>query len=232
MAIALDSSTPAAVWGTANTVTTGSFSPPAGSFLLVFAEGDENTTSFTVTNTGGLTFTGIDTLLTASGSATNSLASWWAYTAAAPGSMTVSIARVNGSSFNANAVKVLVFTGTETSFTGAHGTASSNTKTLTGTQNNSWFWAAIGDNNGSTTDAAGTGCSWNDAETGFGGISGGILKRTSQDGVNGSGTTMSAGSAPSNMSIAMVEIKAAGAAPATPRPKLNLQQAIVRASTR
>ncbi len=228
----LDASTPAPVWGTANTVTTASFTPPAQSMLIAFAEGDENFTSFTISNTGGLTFTNIDLLLTASGSATNSLGTWWAYTATSPGSMTVSNARVNGSGFNANGLKVAVFTGTETTFTGAHGTASSNTKTLAGTQPNSWFWAAIGDNIGSTTDAAGTGCSWNDAETSFGGVSGGILKRTSQDGVNGGNTTMSAGSAASNMSIAMVEIKAPSSTSSPPGSPLILPRlAVIQAST-
>jgi len=212
VAVALDSSTPAFVTGTANPVTTAAFSPPAGSLLVAFCLADESNT-FAVSG-GGLTWTKIDQLQTATGSAVNSLTSWWAYTPSALTNITVSSTRTG--SFTANALKVLVFTGAETTFTGAHNAVSSNTVTLTGTQTGSWMWAAVGDNLGSTSDAAGSGCTWNDAETVFGGVSGGVLKRTSQDGANGSGTTLSAGTAPSNMSIAAVEVKAASSSVSPP----------------
>lgn len=206
MAIALDGSTPAFVTGTTATVTTASFSPPANSLLIAFVSADENNT-FTVSG-GSLTWTTIDTLTTASGSNLNSMATRWAFTSSALTNITVSSTRTN---FNGNFLKVCVFTGTESSFSGAHGTAQANSLTLTGTQTGSWFWAMIGDNLGSTADGAGTGCTYNDAEVAAGGISAGVLKRTSMDGTNGGNTTMSAGSGGS-LSIAMVEIKAGSAA--------------------
>jgi hypothetical protein len=209
MAITLDSSTPAFVSGTANPATTASFTPPSGSLLIAFAEADESNT-FSISG-GGLTWTALDTVGV---TARNSLASWWAIGAGA--SMTVSVTKTG--SFTANAVKVLVFTGAEATFTGAHNVAQSNTITLTGTQTGSWMWAAVGDNLGATSDTAGTGCTYNDAEIAFGGVSGGILKRTTADGVAGSGTTLSAGSSSADMSIIAVEIKAPSTAssPALP----------------
>lgn len=218
--VALDASTPAFVTGTSNPAVTASFTPPARSMLIAFAEADESNT-FSLSNTGGLSFTSIDSL---SAAGVNSLGSWWAYTKTAPGSMTVSATRTG--SFNACALKLLVFTGTETTFTGAHSVAQSNTTTLVGTRTGSWGWAAIGDNLGATTDAAGTGCTYNDAEVAFGGVSGGILKRTAIDGIAGGNMTLAAGSAPGSMSIIAVEIK-----PYLP-PPLYLSQAVTRAATR
>jgi len=202
VAVALDSSTPAFVTGTANPATTAAFSPPAGSLLVAFCLADESNT-FAISG-GGLTWTKIDQLSVAG---LNSLTTWWAYSATAPGSITVSSTKTG--SFTANALKVCVFTGAESAFTGAHGSAQSNTITLTATQTGSWGWAVVGDQVGSTTDAAGTGCTWNDAEAAFGGVSGGVLRRTSADGVSGSGTTLTAGAAPTSMSIAAVEVRAA-----------------------
>jgi hypothetical protein len=96
------------------------------------------------------------------------------------------------------------------------------------TQTGSWGWAAFGDNIGATSDAAATGCTWNDAESAFGGVSGGILKRTTADGVSGSNTTMAAGTTSSDCSIAMVEVKAA-ATVITPR-SVRLPQAVFRSA--
>ena len=193
--------------------------------LIAFTEADE-ANSFSVSG-GSLSWNLIDQLTTASGSAVNSLSTWWAYTASALSGITISCTK--SGSFTANGLKVCVFTGTESSFSGAHGTASSNTITKAMTQTGSWGWAAIGDNLGATTDAAGTGCVYNDAETAFGGVSGGILKRSAMDGVNGGNLTMSAGTASSNMSIAFVEIKA----PSTSIPVRStfVRQALMRAAT-
>src|SRR5437764_9280827 len=202
MALALDASTPAFVSGTSNPVTTATFSPPAGSLLIAFTIADESNT-FSVSG-GGLTWTRLDQLSVAG---LNSLSTWWAYCATAPGSITVSSTKTG--SFTANALKVAVFTGAEAVFGGAHGSAQSNTISLTATQTGSWGWAVVGDQVGSTADAAGTGCTWNDAEAAFGGVSGGILRRTTADGVSGTGTTLTAGTAPTSMSIAAVEVKAA-----------------------
>lgn len=219
MTLALDGSSPAFVKGTANPATTASFTPPSGALLIAFSMADESNT-FSLSG-GSLTWTQLNTVGV---TARNSLASWWAISAGA--SMTVSSTRTG--SFTANALRVLVFTGAEASYTGAHNVAQSNTITLSMTQTGSWGWAAFGDNLGTTTDAAGTGCTWNDAESAFGGVAGGILKRTTADGTSGSNTTMSAGSASSDCSIIMVEVKAATViTPLTVR----LPQAVSRAAS-
>lgn len=224
MVLALDGSTPTFVKGTSNPATTASFSPPANAMLIAFAEADEGNT-FSVSG-GSLTWTQIDSL--SGGGGVASVSSWRAFTTTAPGSITVSSTRTGG--FTANSLKVLVFTGAETSFTGAHSIASSNTTSATATQTGSWFWAGLGQDSGSTSDAAGTGCSWNDAEAAFGGISGGILKRTTADATNGSSTTMSAGSSAAGMAIVMVEVKAASASTAVFPLRPRLMQPIFRAA--
>jgi hypothetical protein len=211
VAFAIDASSPAWVKGTSNPVSTGSFTPPANACILVFTEADEVNT-FSVTNSAGLTLTQQNTVGVA---ARNSLSSWVGYSGSSPSSMTVTSTKTG--SFTAHSLRVLVITGTELTFSGAHNVAQSNTVTLTMTQTGSWGFAAFGDNLGATTDAAGTGCTWHDAEAVFGGVSGGHLKRTTADGVSGSGTTMSAGAAATDCSIVMVEIKApSGGTPAVP----------------
>jgi hypothetical protein len=212
VAFAIDASSPAWVKGTTNPATTASFTPPANACILVFTEADESNT-FVVTNSGGLTLTQQNTVGV---SARNSLSSWIGYSGSSPSAMTVTSTKTG--SFTAHSLRVLVITGTELSFTGAHNVAQSNTITLTMTQTGSWGFAAFGDNLGATTDTAGTGCTWHDAESAFGGVSGGLLKRTTADGVSSAGTTMAAGSTASDCSIVMVEIKApsAGGTPAVP----------------
>lgn len=200
MALALDASTPAFVHATANPAVTASFSPPAASLLIAFTIGDVSNTW--VVSGGGLTWTKIDAL---SPSGVNSVSTWWAYAVSAPGPMTVSAQRTG--SYNANALKVLVFTGAESGFTGAHLAAQSYEVSLTATATGSWVWAVIGDQLGKTNDIAISGCVYNDAEISFGGISGGILKRTTADGVSGSPVLIGASTAPQDMSIAAVEIK-------------------------
>jgi hypothetical protein len=210
MVLALSVNTPGIVRGTGNPNVTGSFTPDANALIAVLAGADESTT-FGITNTGGIAFgTALDTLSVAG---RGSLASWVGFAGSSPSAMTISCTQTG--SFTANLLRVLVFTGAESSFTGAHGVAQSNTITKVGTAAGSWFWAVCLDELGTTTDAAGTGCSWHDAETAFGGISGGSLKRTTADGTNGGNTTMAFGSASANMSIIALEIKPAAASTAS-----------------
>lgn len=201
MAIAFDASSPAVVRGTSNPATTASFTPAANAMILVFTEADEGNT-FALSNSASMSFTSLDSL---NGSSRNSLGSWVGFTGSSPSSMTITSTRTG--TFTAHMLLVYVLTGTELSFTGAHGVAQSNTITLTMTQTGSLGVAAIGDNLGGT-DAAGTGCTYQTAQATFGGVSGGGLKRTTADGVSGSGTTLSAGSAATDMSIIAVEVKA------------------------
>lgn len=213
MALAVGGTTPAfVVSGSANPVSTAAFSPPANSFLLALCIADELNT-FSVAG-GSLTWAAIDNL---SASGFCSLAAFWAYASSAPGSMTVASTR--SGSFTANGVKCVVFSGAESIFSGAHNKASSNTLSLTATADNSWLWAAFGNEADTTSDTAGTGCTWNDAEVDFGGagISGGILRRTTADGLSSVSSTISAGSTATQRSILAVEIKpASAAAPVVP----------------
>jgi len=190
VALALDASTPSMVKGTTTPATTAAFSPPAGSLLFAICEADELNT-FSISNTGtALTWTSIGASTNQSGE--GSIQIYWAYAAAAPGSITVSSARTG--SFTANALKVLVFTGAETSFTGAKAAAFATTVNVTTTGNNSWVWAGHIEENGGA-DTAATGCSFNDAETSFGGIGGGVLKRTATTPASGTVVTIGVTSA-------------------------------------
>lgn len=185
MVLALDSSSPSMVKGTTTPATTASFSPPAGTLLFALCEADEINT-FAVSNTGtSLTWTSIGVSTNASGQ--GSIQVYWAYNAVAQSNITVSSARTG--SFTANALKVLVFTGAETSFTGAKAAAFTATVNVTTTAANSWVWAAHIEENGGA-DTAATGCSFNDAETSFGGIGGGVLKRTANTPTSGTVVTI------------------------------------------
>ncbi|WP_086847063.1 hypothetical protein [Amycolatopsis kentuckyensis] len=207
MALALDASTPAMVKGTTTPATTASFSPPAGALLFALCEADELNT-FSISNTGtALTWTSVGVSINQSGQ--GSIQVYWAYNASAQSNITVSSARAG--SFTANALKVLVFTGAETSFTGAKATALAATVNITTTGPNSWVWAAHIEENGGA-DTAATGCSFNDAETTFGGIGGGVLKRTATTPAAGTVVTIGVTSATIPAILAFEVKEAAGAA--------------------
>jgi hypothetical protein len=173
VALALDASTPAMVKGTTNPATTATFSPPAQSLLFALCEADE-TNTFAVSNTGtALSWQSIGVSINQSGQ--GSIQVFWAWNANAQSNITVSSTRTG--SFVANGLKVLVFTGAESTFTGAKIAGLTATVNVTTTANNSWVWAAHIEEGGGA-DTAASGCTFNDAETSFGGIGGGVLKRT------------------------------------------------------
>lgn len=211
MALAVDGSTPAWVKGTSNPSTTASFSPPANAMLVALTIADElNTWSV---SGGSLTWTQVDST---NPSGFNSASVWVAFTTSAPGSITVSATKTG--SFTANSLKVVVFTGAESSFSGAH-TNNTNVATvsLTATATGSWLWAAMGNQGGGTTDTAATGCSYNDSEAAFGGISGGILKRATADGVSGNAASIGISSHNFSETLVALEVKPGSAAtPAGP----------------
>lgn len=212
MALAVDASTPAFVKGTTNPATTASFSPPANAMLVAFTTADELNT-FVVAG-GGLSWTQVDFT---NPSGFNSASAWVAFTSSAPGSITVSSTKTG--SFTANALKVVVFTGAETSFTGAHNkTTNAATLSLTATATGSWVWDMFGNQGGGTTDTAATGCTYNDAESAFGGVSGGIIRRTTADGVSGSGSAVGIATHNFSETHVAVEVKPAtgGGTPAVP----------------
>jgi hypothetical protein len=207
VALAIDASTPGFVTGVSNPATTASFSPPANSMLVAFVIADESNT-FSVAG-GGLSWTQVDS---SSPSGFNSAAVWVAFTTSAPGSITVASTKTG--SFTANALKVVVFSGAETSFSGVHTNATNvATVSLTASVTGSWLWAAFGNQGGGTTDTAATNCTYNDAETGFGGVSGGVIRRTSADGSSGVAAPIGISTHNFSETLVALEIKpAAGAA--------------------
>lgn len=224
MALAVDASTPAFVKGTTNPATTASFSPPANAMLVAFCIADELNTF--VVSGGSLSWTQVDST---NPSGFNSGAVWVAFTTSAPGSITVSSTKTG--SFTANALKVVVFTGAETSFTGAHNkTTNAATLSLTATATGSWVWDAFGNQGGGTTDTAATGCTYNDAESAFGGVSGGIIRRTTADGVSGSGSAVGISTHNFSETHVAVEIKPSSGASVIFPEQVRLTQAVVRSS--
>lgn len=120
MAIALDGSTPAGVSqtnGATTTVVSNSFSPPAGSVLVVSWVGNTaigNPSAPSISNTGGLTFTQQNWRSSAdSGGAHGQAAIWTAVAASAPGSMTVTVTTGSGSGDRHARLQVEVFSGVD-----------------------------------------------------------------------------------------------------------------------
>jgi hypothetical protein len=185
VALALDASSPARIAGTTNPATTAAFSPPANALLFAICEGDTSNT-FSVSG-GGLTW---GTVITrnAGGGNDGSAGVFWAYNTNAQSNITVSSTKTG--SFTANALRVLVFTGAETTFGGATNSAQANTTTVTTTRANSWVWAGIIDEQGTTTATAATGCTLHDALTAFGGIAGGTVKTTATTAASGTAVTI------------------------------------------
>lgn len=202
MAVALDASTPAFVTGTANPATTASFTNPAQSMLFAICEADE-TNTFVISNPSGsaLTWTSVGVGINTAGRA--SISVFWAYDAAG-GTRTVRSTRTG--SFTAHALKVLVFTGTETTFTGAKTAAQSDTASLVTTANNSWVYAGLGNENGAI-DTPSSGCALNDASTAFGGISGGVLKMNAVTATSGTNVTIGAAGTGDPHSVLAFEVK-------------------------
>lgn len=161
MALAIDASTPALASNSASattTLTSAAFSPPAGSFILVMTARDSAGATVNeqqvISSTPALTWTIIGRK-TDYASATSVIAGgtnepgdiemWWAYTATAPGSTTVSTALASGATAADAAMQVVVLTGAETTFGGAKA-ASGNTATtpsvaVTTTAANSWVFS-------------------------------------------------------------------------------------------
>lgn len=210
MAVALDASTPGFVTGTANPATTASFTNPADSMLFAICIADESNT-FVVSNPTGSALTWTSIGVSVSGAGRTNIQVYWAYDAAG-GTRTVRSTKTG--SFTANGLKVLVFTGTETSFTGAKVAASTDTVNVVTTANNSWVWAGHGDENG-TADGAAANCTFNDASTLYGGIRGGIIKRNATTPT--SGTSVTIGTAAGDLpAVVGFEVKEGAGGPAAP----------------
>lgn len=205
MALALDASTPSRITGTTNPATTAAFSPPASTLLIAIAIADFSETF--VVSGGGLTWTQIGTINNGSSDA---VAVSWAWNANAQSNITVSSTRTG--SFTANSIKVLVFTGAESTYGGATASGAAGSVNVTTTRANSWVWAGFGDDNASPAATAISGCAFNDADVTYGGTAGGILKVSSTTPASGTVVSIGATGSP-NPSLFAVEIREpAGAA--------------------
>jgi len=207
MALAIDASTPIIATqsnGTIATVTSASFTPPAGSLLLVRWSGNsQNTTppsAPSITDNLGvhLSWALLDWQSRAdSPTKDGQAATWWAVVGTSA-AMTVTITNGAASGFRAAALKVLVITGQNiASPIGAHGKAGSASAatiaqnyTAQGTNGQGFIVVCDWDVMGSQT--AGTGCTIVDGgSTDIGtSITYGFFRRTSADDVNGAGNTL------------------------------------------
>lgn len=214
MALALDASSPARITGTANPATTAAFSPPASTLLFAICEADTSNT-FSVSG-GGLTWATVVTR-NAGGANDASVGVFWAWNANAQTNITASSTRTG--SFTAHALRVLVFTGAESTYGGATNSAATNTTTVTTTRANSWVWAGIVDENGGTGATAASGCTMHDAMAAFGGIAGGTVKTTATTASSGTAVTIGTSGASLPTLVAFEVRESSAAAPAVLPPR-------------
>jgi hypothetical protein len=181
MALARDASSPALnvsgfLGATPESLASNSFSPPAGSVIVVtgYADGGGGTTnqiaSASITDSLGshLTWTqGVQILDTANrGAGAGGITVWWAFTSSAPGSMTATVTytATGGQNIQGMDVAVDVYTGALTTgpigatVTSATPTGTPLTVSITPTASGSALLIAAGDEASLNTLAASTGC--------------------------------------------------------------------------
>lgn len=200
MALAIDGSTPAAATSSSGTATTASFTPPAGSILVIgFAgnsTGGANPSAPTITDNLGahLTYTLSGWRSRADGSPTvNGQAALWTAEVATSAAMTVSVT----CSLAELAMKVWVFTGQDpVNPLGAFGeagsaSASAVAQSYTAQATSGWGVGAICDWDALGAHTAGTGCTLDGTgNVGGGQISYSFVRRTVADDSNGSSNSL------------------------------------------
>lgn len=141
MALAVDGSSPAVVQGSTTTTSTASFTPPANAAYVAFVHSDAGNASTTeqCTVSGG----GLSWSLKArhNGSPGANVEIWYAYSASAPGTITIDCTDNQGAV--AKRLLVRVFTGADPAVLGASNTAAAASLSYTSTGANSWGWAAF-----------------------------------------------------------------------------------------
>lgn len=223
MALLLDASSPARVSGTANPATSAAFSPPANTLLIALVSADSSNT-FSLAG-GGLSWSPIGSRNDGS---TCAVAAFWAWNPNAQTNITVSSTRTG--SFTAHQLRVLVFTGAESTFGGATSNAAALTTSLTTTQANSWVWAIGASENGDTAASAAANCTVNDSYAAFGGVSGGVIKQTSPSLASGASFTIGV-SGVTLPSILAVEVREPGDPSASPQTVPGTLPTFVAAAT-
>jgi hypothetical protein len=197
VALAIDASSPALTTQT-NTATTtlasGSFTPPAGSVLLIQWSSDAGATpaSPTITDNLGtpLTYTLLDWKAANSGTpAANGQGATWRAVVGSSAAMIVTVTNGAISGERAAALKITVLTGADTTTPiGAHGksgslSAASIAQTYTATSTGGWGFIVVTDFNQLGNETAGTGCTLISTGSVLTNISYGFFRRTTADDV-------------------------------------------------
>jgi hypothetical protein len=197
VALAIDASSPALTTQT-NTATatlaSGSFTPPAGSVLLIQWASDAGATpaSPTITDNLGtpLTYTLLDWKAANSGTpAANGQGATWRAVVGSSAAMIVTVTNGAVTGERAAALKITVLTGADTTTPiGAHGksgslSAASIAQTYTATSTGGWGFIVVCDFNQLGNETAGTGCTVISTGSVLTNISYGFLRRTTADDV-------------------------------------------------
>lgn len=206
MALAIDGSTPVvAVNSVASTatVTTASFTPPAGALLLVLWSGNSspgvNPSTPTITDNLGvhLTYTLIDWDSHPDTPFVDGQAATWRAVVGSSAAMTVTVTSGVSGSDKQSALRVVVITGQHATPTGAHGksgstSAASIAQSFTGTATSSQGFLVDCDWDVKGAQTAGTGCTLLSSANIGTAITYGFHRRTTADGTNGGSTAMNA----------------------------------------
>jgi hypothetical protein len=204
VALAIDASSPALTTQT-NTATatlaSGSFTPPAGSVLLIQWISDAGATpaSPTITDNLGtpLTYTLLDWKASNSGTpAANGQGATWRAVVGSSAAMIVTVTNGAVTGERAAALKITVLTGADTTTPiGAHGksgslSAASIAQTYTATSTGGWGFIVVTDFNQLGNETAGTGCTVISTGSVLTNISYGFFRRTTADDVATSSNTL------------------------------------------
>ncbi len=215
MALAIDASSPAAAQGATATTTTASFTPPANAAYVAFVAADADSgasdEACTVTDSSGMTWT----LARRHNGAPGAVAEVWsAYSASAPGSITVSVTDNKGSV--AKRLFVRVYTGADTTVIGASNGTNANSLNYTSTAANSWGWS-VGLDNNTSAPVAGSNQTIEDSTTNIGvGDDVWTVKQNATTATPGSTVTMNVTTPGGALHHVAVEILAATAAASIP----------------
>lgn len=220
MALVIDSSSPAVATNTGATVTNTSFTPPAGSILVIGWTGNTGTVNLTpqpsITDSLGahLTYNLVGWNSRVDSPATNGQAAMWTANVVTSAAMTISVTNNDPSDPTDNSLDVWVVTGQDASPIGAFGKASSTSAssiaqsyTAQATSGQSFMVVCDWDAKGNQT--AGSGCTMDATGTFPGIISYGYVNRTLDDDTNGSLNSINSNlpGTSTNLSWVYVEIK-------------------------
>lgn len=203
MAIAIDGSGPAIATqtnGATATVTTASFTPPAGSLLLIGWAGnsapgvDPGSPSITDNLGAHLSYSLSDWSHLADSPTADGQAALWTAAVGTSSAMTVTVTNAASSGNRQAALKVWVLTGADT-VVGAHGksgsiSAASIAQNYTAQATGGWGFIADDDWDVKGAQSAGTGCTSDGSADVGTAITYGFMRRTTADDVNGNSNTL------------------------------------------